>query len=135
MLGRKATKLNKNILFLICHDIFNKISYRINGDNMEENDEDIYALEIHPLIEQLTEICHQYDLPMFCTIQDGDTSFRTTCINEQNSNWYKIRLMCYLHQTWNIDGFLQLVIKDARENGHKSTFLKGMGIPEKPFKR
>lgn len=115
--------------------------------------EDIYALDIHPLIERMTLVCKQYDLPMFCTVQDGDSSFRTTCVNEQLSEWYKIRLMRYLHQTWDvngfmgllirdirehqqpwdIDGFLHLLIKDAREHGHESKFLKGMGIPEKPY--
>ena len=99
------------------------------------DNEDIYALEIHPLIEELTDICKQYELPMFCTVQDGHSSFRTTCVNEQNSGWYKIRLMCYLHQTWDIDDFLYYLIKDARENGHKSKFLKGMGIPEKPYSK
>lgn len=99
------------------------------------DNEDVYALDIQPLIEQLAHICKQYDLPMFCTVQDGESSFRTTCVNEQFSEWDKIRLMRYLHQTWNIDGFLNLLIKDARENGHKSKFLKGMGIPEKPFHR
>lgn len=96
---------------------------------------DVYDIDIHPLIERITLICKQQGIPMFCTFQDGEKSFRTTCVNSEQSRWDKIRLMYYLHQTWDIDEFLRKLVKDARENGHDSTFLKAMGIPEKPERR
>ena len=95
----------------------------------------MYDIDIHPLVERITLICKQQNIPMFCTFQDGDKSFRTTSVNGQHSKWDKIRLMCYLHQTWSTDDFLRLLIKDARDNGHDSTFLKAMGIPDKPERK
>jgi hypothetical protein len=92
----------------------------------------VYETGIKPLLEQLTQICNKHDIPMFCTFQDTDETFRTTCINEEFSPFEKIKLMWMAHQTWTVDDFLKLLVKDAREYGHNSAFLKAMGIPTDP---
>jgi hypothetical protein len=92
----------------------------------------IYETGIKPLLEELKDVCNQHHIPMFCTFQDTEDTFRTTCVNEEYSRFEKIKLMWMAHQSWNIDDFLKLLVKDAREYGHSSKFLKAMGIPEAP---
>jgi hypothetical protein len=92
----------------------------------------VYENGIRPLIEQVTILCTENDIPMFCTVQDTPDTFRTTCVNEEYSQFEKIKLMWMAHQSWSTDEFLKILLKDARENGHDSIFLKAIGIPNIP---
>ncbi|MFK4132302.1 hypothetical protein ACI2KR_08410 [Pseudomonas luteola] len=91
-----------------------------------------YETHIAPLLEKLVKECERHQIPMFCTFQDTSDSFRTTAINEEYSQWDKLHLMWLVHQSWSTDDLFKAIVNDARVNGHKSAFLKAMGIPESP---
>lgn len=93
--------------------------------------EKVYINDIHPLVERITLICKQSGMPMFMTFQDGENSFRTSCINQEKSQFEKIRLHMTVNETWSIDQLLSMIIEDAKKNGHDSLYLKAMGIPNK----
>lgn len=96
------------------------------------NREEVYDNDIHPLVERISLICKQNKVPMFMTFQDGDESFRNSCLNPDHSQFQTMCLHLWLSETWTFDEFMKRVISDARKNGHNSLFLKAMGIPEKP---
>jgi hypothetical protein len=94
--------------------------------------EEVYDRDIHPLVERISLICRQNQVPMFLTFQDGKESFRNSCLNPEKSQFQTIFLHLWLSETWSFDEFMKRVITDARKNGHNSLFLTAMGIPEKP---
>jgi len=98
---------------------------------MSREQEKIYIDDVHPLVERITLICKQSGMPMFMTFQDGSDSFRTSCINQENSQFEKLKLHMLVNETWSIDQLLSIIIEDAKKNGHDSLYLKAMGIPNK----
>lgn len=94
--------------------------------------QDIYNEDIHPLVERIALVCQQAEIPMFMTFEDSQNGFSTTCVNEDKSNFYKIKMHYWIHQTWSFDDLMKKVIEDARLNGHDSLYLKAMGIKEEP---
>lgn len=99
---------------------------------------EVYKKDVHPLVERITLICKQENIPMFMTFQDSQDSqdsFSSSCVNSDKSNFNKIQLHYWLHQTWSVDDMLRKIIEDARKNGHDSLYLKAMGIPFSPKSR
>lgn len=99
---------------------------------MEKNLSEVYEADIHPLIERVNLICKQTKMPMFATFQDGDESFRTSCLNSGSSGFNKMKMHFWIHETWSFDDFMKMVILDAKKNGHDSYFLTAMGIKKEP---
>lgn len=92
--------------------------------------EKVYVNDIHPLVERITLICKQSGMPMFMTFQDGSDSFRTSCVNQENSIFEKLKLHMIVNESWSLDQFLAIVIEDAKKNGHDSLYLSAIGIPK-----
>lgn len=90
----------------------------------------VYEEDIHPLVERIALICKQNNLPMFLSVQESDTSIRTTCLNSRESN--KIKELYLMNQSWDFDQFLDKMIESAKFDGHNSRYLEAMGIPKKP---
>lgn len=99
---------------------------------MEKDLEKVYQEDIHPLIERLNLICEQNKMPMFATFQDNKGSFRTSCLNVESSDFNKLKMHFWVHETWSFDEFMKKVILDAKVNGHDSSFLSAMGIKKEP---
>lgn len=91
-----------------------------------------YQRAIEPNMRIIAEASKQFKIPMFATFQVGPTEFTSFCLNEDRSNWSKIKYMAYINQTWTFDEFMEKVIEDAINHGHNSAFLKAMGIPNSP---
>lgn len=91
-----------------------------------------YDRAIEPNMRIIAEVSKQFKIPMFATYQVGPTEFKCFCLNEERSNWSKIKYMAYLNQTWTFDEFMEKVIEDAINHGHDSAVLKAMGIPNSP---
>lgn len=96
---------------------------------MSREQEEIYNTDIHPLVERITLICKQSGMPMFMTFQDGSDSFRTSCINKDNSAFEKFKLHMMVNDTWSLDELISAIIEDAKKHGHNSLYLRAMGIP------
>jgi hypothetical protein len=99
---------------------------------MKNNLEKVYQDDIHPLMERINLVCKQTKMPMFATFQDAKGSFRTSCLNSEESEFDKMKMHFFLHETWSFDEFMKKVIIDAKENGHDSYFLSAMGIKKEP---
>lgn len=82
---------------------------------MSREQEKIYIDDVHPLVERITLICKQSGMPMFMTFQDGSDSFRTSCINQENSQFEKLKLHMLVNETWSIDQLLSIIIEDAKK--------------------
>lgn len=91
-----------------------------------------YDRTVHPHIKIIAETCRSFGIPMFATFQVDPKEFKTFCINEERSNWAKLKMMCYMDETWSIDEFIEKLMGDALSNGHDSTYLEAMGIPRRP---
>ncbi len=91
-----------------------------------------YDRTIKKYMSIIAETAKTFNIPMFSTFQVSPNEFKTFCINEEYSNRNKIKLMYFIDQTWSLDEFIELVMKDAQENGHDSTFLLSLGIPKVP---
>lgn len=92
-----------------------------------------YDRAIEPNMKIIAEVAKQFKIPMFATFQIAPTEFKCFCLNEERSNWTKIKYMAYLNQTWSLDEFMELVIDDAINHGHDSALLHAMGIPHSPL--
>lgn len=91
-----------------------------------------YERSIEPHMKVITAVAKEFQIPMFATYQTEPDQFKTFCLNEQRSNWHKIKYMIYLNDTWNFDQFIEAVMEDAIEHGHNSAVLHAMGIPFSP---
>ena len=78
------------------------------------------------------EVCKSFGIPMFATFQVAPQEFKTFCLNEEKSNWAKLKMMSYMDETWSIDDFMERLMVDAIKNGHDSLYLEAMGIPKRP---
>ncbi|WP_025562842.1 hypothetical protein [Psychromonas sp. SP041] len=97
-----------------------------------KNLEETYSKEIQPLVERIALIAKQEDMPIFLTFEDSESGFSTTCLNEDKSKFEKIRLYRWINEVWNIDELFKKIIDNARKKGHKSSYLKAMGVPSTP---
>ena len=88
-----------------------------------------YHRSIDPNMRVICEVAKQFKIPMFATFQVAPTEFVSFCLNEDRSNWSKIKYMTYLHNTWSFDEFFEKVMEDAINNGHDSAILHALGIP------
>lgn len=91
-----------------------------------------YTQEVDDQLDRLVELCSQEKLPALFAIQDSPSSFRTVVANEQLSRGSSLKLMRMLIRSGDIDVFLRDVIREAQHNGHRSLFLRAMGIAEDP---
>lgn len=87
---------------------------------------------LSPHMNVVAKKCSDIGMPMFSTLQIGPNEFRTFCVNEEKSNWFKIKMMSYIDKTWSFDEFLELLMQEAIKDGHDSQFLEAMGIPKTP---
>ena len=94
--------------------------------------ERVYSEEIQPLVERIALIAKQEGMPIFLTFEDSQNGFSTTCLNEENSKFEKIKLYRWINDVWNLDELFRNIIDDARRQGHKSIYLKAMGVPTEP---
>jgi hypothetical protein len=94
--------------------------------------EKVYDIEILPLVQRITLIAKQTNLPIFITAQDSPDGFRTTCLNDEYSEYDRFKMHRMANQSWSIDDLLRNILEDAKFNGHNSEILKAMGIPEIP---
>jgi hypothetical protein len=91
-----------------------------------------YHRTIEPHMNVVAESCRSFGIPMFSTFQVAPQNFITFCLNEERSNWAKLKMMSYMDDTWSVDEFLDKLITDALENGHDSIYLEAMGVPKRP---
>lgn len=91
-----------------------------------------YYRTIEPHIKVIAESCRAFGIPLFATFQIDPKEFKTFCINEDRSNWAKLKMMCYMDETWTVDEFFEKLMEDALKNGHDSVYLESMGIPKRP---
>lgn len=91
-----------------------------------------YTQEVEDTLDRLVKLCSKEKLPALFAIQDSPNSFRTVVANEQLARGSSLKLMRMLVRSGDIDVFLRDVIREAQHNGHKSLFLRAMGIPEDP---
>ncbi|MBI6882846.1 hypothetical protein [Pseudomonas putida] len=91
-----------------------------------------HGAELEECIEKLIKLCSKEKVPVICAIQDAPRSYRTLVANEQLAVGQQLKLMRMLIKAGDLDLFLTDVIRDAQHNGHKSLFLRAMGIPEDP---
>jgi hypothetical protein len=91
-----------------------------------------YLRTVMPHMNIVAEACKSFNIPMFATFQVAPQEFNTFCLNEEKSNWAKLKMMCYMEETWSVDEFLEKLMQDALENGHDSLYLSSMGIPRRP---
>lgn len=91
-----------------------------------------YARSIEPHMKIAAEACRAFGIPMFSTFQVAPQEFKTFCLNEEKSNWAKLKMMSYMDETWSIDEFFERLMNDALLNGHDSLYLEAMGIPRRP---
>lgn len=98
-------------------------------ESAKKSIDDIYLEDIHPLLERIALVCIQYDIPLFVSCQDSESSFRNSLINNKNTE--KFRLHSIVAENRNLDDVLLAIIEDAKKNGHNSKILSAMGIPSK----
>jgi len=91
-----------------------------------------YSQEVDDTLERLVQLCSKEKLPALLAIQDSPRSFRTVVTNEEMASGSSFKLMRMLIRSGDIDVFLRDVIREAQHNGHKSLFLRAMGIAEDP---
>jgi hypothetical protein len=91
-----------------------------------------YERTIKPHMNIVAEACKSFGIPMFSTFQVAPQKFMTFCLNEERSNWAKLKMMSYMDETWSVDEFFEKLMTDALENGHDSIYLDAMGIPKRP---
>lgn len=91
-----------------------------------------YNRTIEPHMRIAAEACRSFGIPMFATFQVAPQEFKTFCLNEEKSNWAKLKMMSYMDETWSIDEFFEKLMSDALSNGHDSVYLEAMGIPRRP---
>lgn len=91
-----------------------------------------YTQEVDDSLGRLVQLCSKEKLPSLFAIQDSPRSFRTVVTNEELAAGSSLKLMRMLIRSGDIDVFLRDVIREAQHNGHKSLFLRAMGIPEDP---
>lgn len=91
-----------------------------------------YERTIEPHMRVVAEACKSFGVPMFATFQVAPQEFKTFCLNEEKSNWAKLKMMSYMDETWSIDEFMENLMQDAIKNGHDSAYLEAMGIPRRP---
>lgn len=91
-----------------------------------------YNQEVEDNLDRLVKICSREKLPSLFAIQDSPNSYRTVIANEHLATGGSLKLMRMLIRSGDIDVFLRDVIREAQHNGHKSLFLRAMGIPEDP---
>jgi hypothetical protein len=91
-----------------------------------------HSQEVEDCLNRLISVCSKEKVPVFLAIQDTPKSFRSLVANEHLAVGHQLRLMRMLIKSGDIDNFLRDVIREAQHNGHKSLFLRAMGIPEEP---
>jgi ribosomal protein L22 len=111
------------------NDYTKRVFFMAKGRISEE-----YKRSIKPQMNVVSEVAKQFKIPMFATFQVDPNTFESFCLNEERSNFNKIKYMAYLHETWSLDEFMEKVIDDAIKNGHDSALLNAMGIPKRPLK-
>lgn len=88
--------------------------------------------EIEECLDRLIKLCSREKVPVMLAIQDTSNSIRSMSANEHLAIGTQFRHMKIAIRSNNIDHFLRDVIRDAQHNGHRSLFLRAMGIPEEP---
>lgn len=91
-----------------------------------------YLRTVEPHMNIIATACQSFSIPMFATFQVAPQEFKSFCLNEEKSNWSKLKLMCYLDGTWTVDEFIECLMNDALKNGHSSLYLDAIGIPRRP---
>lgn len=91
-----------------------------------------HSQELEDCLEKLIKLCSKEKVPVFLAIQDTPKSFRSLVANEDLAIGNQLRLMRTLIKSADIDYFFRDVIRHAQHNGHKSKFLRAMGVPEEP---
>jgi hypothetical protein len=91
-----------------------------------------YNQEVEDCLDRLVKLCSKENLPAMFAIQDSPNSFRTIATKEQLATTSNFKHMRMLMRSTDIDMFFRDVIREAQHNGHKSLFLRAMGIAEDP---
>lgn len=91
-----------------------------------------HSQEIEESLDKLIKLCSKEKVPVLLAIQDSPTSYRALVANENLAIGHQLKLMRMLIKSGDIDTFLRDVIREAQHNGHRSLFLRAMGIPEDP---
>ncbi|MHD0644692.1 hypothetical protein ACYPKM_03500 [Pseudomonas aeruginosa] len=88
--------------------------------------------EIQAAIENLLQACAKSEKPVMILLQESETSVRALSGSEKLARGDGFKLARLLLRSGDLDTFLKKVISDAKKNGHKSMFLKAMGISGAP---
>lgn len=119
-----------------------------------------YTLDIHPLVERISLVCKQEDIPGFMLFQNDNSEFWTSAINlkdkdmlgmmleyvfngfedEKNSDLSSLIVSRFTDVICNsqeplsskFDSIIESMIKSAQSNGHDSLFMSALGIPKSP---
>jgi len=93
-------------------------------------DENIgYLQSVRPQIDRLVKACKDAGIPMFATFQASEYDFESFSVNHELSQWDKLKHMRWLNETWSFDAMIERAMKEGLKDGHRSVFLRCMGIP------
>lgn len=99
---------------------------------MTNNNDEIYAQDIEPLIERISLICKQENIPLFLSCSGAEKKTLVTGININEDSLNTLNLHKQLSESKSIDEFLSRLVALSEKFGHNSSLLSLMGIPRKP---